>query len=58
MRYNKIALLNSERAVVVIASLADYYWQNGLTVMVSLGGLSISTHMAPDSWSAQPKTKG
>ena len=41
MKYNKLTLLNHERAGVVTASLA-YCWRTGLTVMVSLGQLDIS----------------
>ena len=41
---NELALLNSEKAVIVKASRADYYWRTGLTVMVSLGQHEISTH--------------
>ena len=46
---NELALLYSERAVVVTASLADYYLQTGLIVMVSLGQLLCQlTQKAPD----------
>ena len=42
---NELALLYSERAVVVTAPLADYYWRTGLTVIVSLGQLLMSTYL-------------